>query len=98
LNGRAQGVLIVITGAALLVVGLPVALLVSRVGWLIVAVGVVLLVLVGPTAVLIAASSRALRPPVRRREHPITFLAWLWSTVKLTGERGRSDSRDDRRT
>lgn len=96
-NARAKGVAIVIAGAGLVLVGLPIALVVTRVGWLVVAVGLVLFVLVGPTVVLLAASSRALRPPVRQTEHPISFPAWLLSTVKLTGERDRRDG-GDRRT
>lgn len=76
--------------------GLLIALVVSRVGWLVVAVGLVLLIVVGPSVLVLAASSRALRPPVRQTEHPISFPAWLWSTVKLTGERGRRDGGDRR--
>lgn len=90
---KASGVVIV--GAALLLGGLPLALVVTRVGWLLVAVGIVLCLLIGPTILLVAASARALRPPARQSEYPITFLAWLWSTVKLTGERGASEG-DDR--
>lgn len=78
-----------------MLVGLLLALAVTGVGWLVLAVGLVLLIVVGPTILLLAASSRALRPQVRQTEHPISFPAWLLSTVKLTGERGPRDG-DDR--